>query len=346
MKTSRFRRNFTLPTIAILFCSASASAHHANTNYDETNKVSIEGTIVKYEWHNAHVYLFVEEELDSGEKITWSVEGQPPAILRRMGWTRKTVKVGDEIKVNGSPGKNPERKTLLLESLEKPDESVIDMKMAAVMNSLSQAESTDKHVPSGFDGTWVTKLDMQLMMKFMNPTSLPLSEKGREVRASFVEAKDSPAINCVANPPPMQMWTPDIKFIDVGDNTVTIRGEFDATERTIYLNEKNHDNAKESNLGHSIGHFEGDTLIIDTTHFLSHRSGNAGGVSSGSQKHLQERLSLDKQNARLIYSFILDDPEYLDEPLSGENVEWAYRPDIEYEALPCDLENARRFTED
>lgn len=331
---------------ALSLFSQGVLSHHANTNYDAANKISIEGTIVKFEWHNPHVYLYVEEVQESGEKVTWSIEGQPPSLLRRMGWTRKTVKVGDQIKVNGSPGKKPERRTLLLDTLEKPDNSVLDLQMASVVASLSQAEAVNKEEVDNFNGTWATKLDMPLMMKFMEPTSLPLSDKGREVRESFVESKDSPAIHCIANPPPMQMWAPDIKYIEVTDNAVIIRGEFDATERIIHLNKKSHENAKESNLGHSIGHFEDNTLIIDTMHFSSHRSGNAGGVTSGSQKKLQERLTLDKENSRLLYSFVLEDPEYMNEPLTGDNVEWAYRPDIEYEALPCNLENARRFTED
>lgn len=337
---------FVLTISTLSLFSQGTFSHHANTNYDESNKVSIAGTIVKYEWHNPHVYLYIEETLETGEKITWSVEGQPPSILRRMGWTKKTVQVGDKIKVNGSPGKNPKRKTLLLETLEKPDESILDIQFPSIIASLSQGDAINKKEVDGFNGTWVTKLDMQLMMKFMNPATLPLSEKGRVAQESFVETRDSPIINCIANPPPMQMWISDIKFIEVNENTVIIRGEFDASERTIYLNEKSHDNAKPSNLGHSIGHFDKDTLVIDTTHFTPHRSGNAGGVTSGSQKVLRERLTLDKENSRLLYSFEVEDPEYLDSPLAGENVEWAYRPDLEYDALPCNLENARRFTED
>jgi hypothetical protein len=40
----------------------------------------------------------------------------------------------------------------------------------------------------------------------------------------------------------------------------------------------------------------------------------------------------------------LEDPEYLTQPVTGE-VQWPYRPDLEYVALPCDLDNARRFAE-
>ena len=41
----------------------------------------------------------------------------------------------------------------------------------------------------------------------------------------------------------------------------------------------------------------------------------------------------------------MEDPEILTEALMGE-FQWAYRPDVEYESLPCDLENSRQYLYD
>ena len=57
-----------------------------------------------------------------------------------------------------------------------------------------------------------------------------------------------------------------------------------------------------------------------------------------------EWLELNENGFGLTYRFELDDPEFLAAPLAGV-VQWTYRPDLTYEAVPCDAENARRFLE-
>ncbi len=106
-----------------------------------------------------------------------------------------------------------------------------------------------------------------------------------------------------------------------------------------------HDGAAVMYQGHSIGWWEGDVLVVDTTHFSDHRNGNARGIPSGSQKHLVERFELNPDRTSLTYRFELEDPEYLAAPVTGELVS-TYRPDIEFTPVPCDVENAHRFVGD
>ena len=108
------------------------------------------------------------------------------------------------------------------------------------------------------------------------------------------------------------------------------------------MNVDSHDGAERTHQGHSIGWWENDTLVGVTTHFSGHRSGNARGVPSGSQKHLIERFELTPERTGLSYSFFLEDSEHLTAPVSGE-VRSAYRPDIAFNPVACDPENARRF---
>ena len=103
------------------------------------------------------------------------------------------------------------------------------------------------------------------------------------------------------------------------------------------------DGAAVTHQGHSIGWWESDVLVVDTTHFTDHRSGNARGVRSGSQKHLVERFELNPDRTNLTYRFELDDPEYLAAPVTGE-LQAAYRPDLDFVPVTCNPEAARRFT--
>ena len=85
--------------------------------------------------------------------------------------------------------------------------------------------------------------------------------------------------------------------------------------------------------------------MVDTTHFADHRSGNARGIRSGSQKHLVERFELNPDRTNLTYRFELEDPEYLAAPITGE-LQAAYRPDLDFVPVTCSPEAARRFTRD
>jgi hypothetical protein len=93
--------------------------------------------------------------------------------------------------------------------------------------------------------------------------------------------------------------------------------------------------------GHSIGRWDGGTLVVDTTHFSPHRLGNGAGLPSGARKHLVERFALNSAGG-LDYSFELEDPDYLKQRVTG-TTQWLYRPDLEYVATPCDRDNAKRF---
>jgi hypothetical protein len=59
---------------------------------------------------------------------------------------------------------------------------------------------------------------------------------------------------------------------------------------------------------------------------------------------MEERLSVGTDGRTLSYEFLLEDPEFLLEPVSGKAV-WDYRPDLEPTAAACDLDSARRFLE-
>jgi len=124
-------------------------------------------------------------------------------------------------------------------------------------------------------------------------------------------------------------------------NTV-IKLQVDGAERTVHLDVASHDGAEPSLQGHSIGHWDGRALVVDTARFIEHRNGTAWSLPSSSRKHLTERFELATDGESLTYSFVLEDPEYLTRPLAAD-AKWVYRPDLAYHAEPCDPANARRF---
>jgi hypothetical protein len=136
---------------------------------------------------------------------------------------------------------------------------------------------------------------------------------------------------------------PDTKSIEIRNDSIVIRGEFDATERTIYLDGRAA--SAPTVHGHSLGHWEGGTLVVETDAFADHPLGIAYGVPSGAAKRVVERLTLNDDGTALTYAFEMTDPEFLVNPLAGETT-WAYRPDLAFAESECSLDNARQYLED
>ncbi len=111
-------------------------------------------------------------------------------------------------------------------------------------------------------------------------------------------------------------------------------------ERMIFLDGRSRPPVEEiSQQGHSIGWWEDDTLVVETTNFTEIIY---GAIANGSGKRLIERFTLSEGGKDMNYSFVMEDPEYLVGEVSGGH-RYIYRPELGFEGLDCDLEIAQRF---
>ncbi len=94
-------------TFGALLVVIPAAAHHSfSAEYDSKKAVSLKGIVTKVDWMNPHVYFFLDVTDESGNITNWALEMGPPAGLQRSGWTRNTMKVGDEVIVQGTLAKD------------------------------------------------------------------------------------------------------------------------------------------------------------------------------------------------------------------------------------------------
>jgi hypothetical protein len=194
-------------------------------------------------------------------------------------------------------------------------------------------------------GTWVTLPGPALPQLLNSSFQLPTTPSGAAAIRTFTDAVANPGRDCVPYGVPLYMILPIFRSIEIAGEAIVIRGEESAIDRTVHMNRSTHDGATASLLGDSIGRWEGDALVVDTALFTEHGMGNAAGLPSSTRKHLVERFELTPDGGALAYTFTLEDPEYLTAPVQGMS-RWAYRPDVAYAPLECDLENARRFLEE
>ena len=307
--------------------------------YDDKQTITIEGAVTKFEWSNPHVYVYLKQ-LTAGQAIDWELEASPPSILRRLGWSQDTLHPGDTITVTGHPARDSARKSLIPTLIKKGDATLFDRKGELARLTNADAAPAGEVGSLELDGVWVTLLAIKIEEQ-LDPEKLSMTAKGKAALKHFDEKMMHPGANCVPYPAPVFMLTPDLKRITKGDGVILIDGEFDGAQRTVHMDLNTHDGAAFSVQGHSVGRWEGKSLVIDTAHFADHAMGNGYGLPSGARKHLVERLTPDGKGA-LTYHFEFSDPEFLAAPVAGD-VQWVFRPNATYAALKCDPENAKRF---
>ena len=100
-------KNFMLAAAAILlFAGAPVAAHHgAPALYDVAHPITIKGTVTEFVWMSPHAQIYMDVKNEKGEVVNWAIETNAPGQLTRAGWTRRTLKPGDEITVRLIPAK-------------------------------------------------------------------------------------------------------------------------------------------------------------------------------------------------------------------------------------------------
>ena len=102
---------FAATALGLLLAAVPAAlAHHSfAAEYDSKKPVTLKGIVTKVEWMNPHVYFYIDVEDDKGKVANWALEMGPPAGLQKSGWTKNSMKVGDEVTVEGTLAKDGSR---------------------------------------------------------------------------------------------------------------------------------------------------------------------------------------------------------------------------------------------
>jgi uncharacterized protein DUF6152 len=77
-------------------------AHHSlAAEFDSKKPISLTGTLTKLDWRNPHAWLYMDVKNSSGGIDKWECELGSPNAMTRAGFTQDSVKLGDEIVLDG-----------------------------------------------------------------------------------------------------------------------------------------------------------------------------------------------------------------------------------------------------
>jgi len=164
--------------------------------------------------------------------------------------------------------------------------------------------------------------------------SLSLNEKGRAAQAAFDSlSADNAEATCVGRPTPGAVISSGGYVLEIDlsqqEKVIVFRSEGFSEVRTIYMDGRGHPTPSERlATGHSIGHWDGDTLVVDTTNVSYQRTPYQIGVPSGGQNHVVERYRLTEDGTHIDFNMVLEDSEYLTEPMSHDR-ELNHSPHLE-----------------
>ena len=98
----KISKNRFLLTATLLLSVAPVFAHHSFTaEYDSSKTRQFVGTVTKVEWTNPHARFYLDVKDDRGAVTNWNFELGSPLFLRKLGWKSDSLKIGDQVSVEG-----------------------------------------------------------------------------------------------------------------------------------------------------------------------------------------------------------------------------------------------------
>jgi hypothetical protein len=329
----------------VLACSMSAAlaapalAHHSAAAYDTQQEVKVMGTVADYRFKNPHVYMTLQVKKADGSASTVEVEAGAASVLSPLGFTKDSVAVGDVVTISGNPARSNPNGSMLGKDLYKRDGTYYPLNIASRSVYTAGTETA-----TSIAGTWFSpRTEFNTFLG--GARNWPVTEKGKAAMAN-IDPKATTQKDCIPIGAPALMFYPVANTITVQRDRVVMKVDWMDSERVIYLDGRKHPPATETSLhGHSVGRWEGDTLVVETANFKEHPMGLSASLPSSSQKRLTERFRLSQDHKSLIYSGVIEDPVYLTGSVEWSG-QWLYRPNMPHSNEKCDLEVARKFLRD
>ncbi len=355
---------------AIIVASGPASAHHGFGLFQLDIKKEWTGTLTKMNLINPHSYMELDVTNADGTIQHMRCEMRAATLIKRSGWSVDMFTVGSTVHIEGNPHRDDPGACYIENfSIDGGPQMNRNDQISRAPVDISNRPQRLEDGQLNISGDWaVEQLVLTVPPSGGNGSMIPKSKSADfaagKITIEQVQANQPPRARVVYTPVGeaaakafnnrspednpwfackptsfIRDWTADWP-INQFTQTTTPEGEkvIDITyglynfKRQIHVGMTEHPaDLEPSYAGHSIGNWEGDTLVVDTIGF-------AEGVltpptRSSQQMHIVERFTLDTATMSLKREYSVTDPIYLAAPYASYDV--MYLSDVPFEAQPC-----------
>ena len=307
----------------VLACglAAPALAHHSFAAEFEADKTAeLTGKIVRVWWNNPHIRYRLAVAGEGGATENWELQASSITAMQQLGWNQNTIKVGDELKVSGQIGRNGTKK-LYVRTIVRSDGS----RLVTGRGDNSGPDPNQVHATPGknygygdvrndypvdITGPWRNRYKWRVTVDDLEPKPTPFSEEGRALFAATDHYQD-PALRCLALGLPRLFGAPyNMEIVDAGTHYVIVYVEHN-TPRRIWMDGRTAPpDTPPSSLGFSVGHWEDDVLVIETTHLLPGWLDGSGLPMKGEGTRIVERYEFREDRLAMDRIMTIYDPYY------------------------------------
>lgn len=325
--------------VAMIFLFAgSAAAHHAfSAFYDTDNVGEITGEVIETFWINPHAGFRIRTD----DGVVWNIETAPVNRLQRLGLDG-SVRVGDRVGFVGAfsrLGRNEVLATNMI--MPSGDEVLLDPGFAGRLGLRDRATgaggsgatadaSSDE--PQGIYRVWTRARRPE-----DRDPERTLTESALAAVDAWDPVTDDPALRCIAPGMPVAMDTPFPLALEEGDGQILMRIEQWDGLRTIHVESGvAEEDPEDSLMGHSVGRWEGQTLVVETTD-ISWPYVDEFGTPKSDEYMLVERFTFNEDSTAMTWEATATDPATYVGPAFLGSVSYAWVPGEEIKPYNCTI---------
>jgi hypothetical protein len=316
----KFMRSLLGGILVLAISGPAARAHHSfAAEFIEGSSGEVEGVVTRVWFTNPHVRYRLETTGEDGSVQEWELQLTSVTNLRRSEWYRDTVKVGDTIRAQGEVARDGSNKLYARRidveggpqlgaygGRRDPSEEAADL----TYEDYGYGQLNPEH-PFDISGAWNNGFKFRVTADDLEPKPYPFTDEARAMYEATVHYDDY-SLRCLAPGLPRIIGAPyTMEIVDAGSHYLVVHEEHNMPRRIYMDGREAPANLQPSSLGFSVGHWEGDdVLVIETTHLLPGWLDGSGLPMAGDGTRIVERWEFAEDRLTMDRIATFHDPYY------------------------------------
>jgi hypothetical protein len=303
--------------LALLVPGPALPHHSVAAEFDTSQQRELEGEITQVWFSNPHVRYRLTVTSTGGTAEDWELQAGNVTNLLRQNWTEDSLRVGDRVTASGDIGRDGAKK-LRIREVATADGRVVPPRGREAPPRDTILASADKYygygarqaAPIDITGPWRNDYKWRVTVDDLEPKPIPFTVEGRRAFEATEPWHDY-ALRCMAMGLPRIFGSPyNMDVVDAGNHYLMVYIEHN-TPRRVWMDEREAPaNTPATAMGFSVGRWEGDVLVVETTHLAPGWLDGSGLPMSGGGTRIVERYEFSADRLGIERTMTIHDPYY------------------------------------